>query len=90
MKLENSKEALHKAQGTPISKKNDLGEATESNTGKEKRKGEEKRVKILKKHQNRPVKNKVPRSKYTNYQSLTAPMDYIYAVIEENLYRAQY
>ena len=49
MKLENSKEALHKAQGTLISKKNDPGEATENSKGKNKRKGNEKRAKSLKK-----------------------------------------
>ena len=49
LKLENSKEALHKAHGTSTSKKNDPGEATESNKGKEKRKRDEKRVKSLKK-----------------------------------------
>ena len=50
LKLENSKEALQKAQGTSTSKKNNPGEAPESNKGKEKkRKGEEKRAKSQKK-----------------------------------------
>ena len=38
LKLENSKEALYKAQGMSTGKKNDLGEATENTKGKEKRK----------------------------------------------------
>ena len=45
LKLENSKEALYKAQGMSTGKKNDLGEATENTKGKEKRKGNEKRAK---------------------------------------------
>ena len=49
LKLENSKEALHKAQGTSTSKKNDLGEMPENYKCKEKRKGEEKRAKTPKK-----------------------------------------
>ena len=42
LKLENSKEALNKAQRTPTSKKNDPEEAVERNKGKEKRTGEDK------------------------------------------------
>ena len=42
LKLENSKEALHKAQRMSTSKKNNPGEATENNKGKDKRKGDEK------------------------------------------------
>ena len=86
MKLENSKEALHKAQGTPTRKKNDPREATENNKGKEKRKEDDKRVKSLKKHWNKPVENKASLLRYTNH-SLTAPVDHIYAVIDKNLYR---
>ena len=53
------------------SKKNDPGETPDSNKGKEKRKGEEKLAKSLKKQWNRLAENKVPLLKYTNYHSLT-------------------
>ena len=42
LKLENYKEALHKAHGTSTNKKNDPGEVANSNKGKDKRKGDEK------------------------------------------------
>ena len=53
MKLENSKEALHKVEGTPANKKNDQGEALDANKNKEKRKGDDKRAKSPKKQRNR-------------------------------------
>ena len=87
LKLENSKDALHKAQGMSTSKKNDPGEATENNMSKEKRKREEKRVKSLKKHRNEAVENKAPLPKYMNYHSLIASVDHIYVVTDNNLYR---
>ena len=49
LKLENSKEALHKAEGMITRKQNDQGEVPDGNKSKEKRKEEEKRDKILKK-----------------------------------------
>ena len=49
LKLENSKEALHKAERTSTNKKNDLGEALHGNKSKEKRKGEDKWTKSPKK-----------------------------------------
>ena len=33
------------------------------------------------------MENKGPLSKYTNYHSLTAPLDHVYAVTDKNLYR---
>ena len=87
LKLENSKEALHKAQGMSTNKKNDPGEALDGNKSKEKRNGQEKWVKSPKKQQNGLVENKVPLPKYTNYHSLTAPVDHIYAIIDKSLYR---
>ena len=86
LKLENSKEALYKAQGASTSKMNDEGKASESNKGKEKRKAEEKRTKSLKKR-NGYAENKAPHPKYMNHHSLNAPVDHIYAVIDKNLYR---
>ena len=34
---------------------------------------------------NGPLENKGPLPKYTNYHSLTAPLDHVYAIIERNL-----
>ena len=48
LKLEDSKEALRKAEGVATGKKNDQGEATNCKT-KDKQRGEEKRVKSPKK-----------------------------------------
>ena len=42
LKLENSKEALHKVEGMITSKKNDQGEVLDGNKSKGKRKREEK------------------------------------------------
>ena len=49
LKLENSKETLHKAQRMLTNKKKDLGEVLDGNKGKEKRKGKEKPAKTPKK-----------------------------------------
>ena len=88
LKLEHSKDALHKTQGTSTSKKNDPGEAAKNNKGNEKRKGDEKRTKSPKKQRNGSIENKAPLPKYTNYHSLTALVDHIYAVTDNNLYRS--
>ena len=85
LKLENSKQAFYKAQGTSTSKKNDQGEATESNKGKEKRKAEGKRAKSLKKQLNETIENKAPLPKYTDYHSLNTLVDHIYSVTDKNL-----
>ena len=58
LKLEDSKEALRKAEGAKTSK-NDQGEATYGKS-KDKRKGEDKRVKSSKKQKNGHVENKGP------------------------------
>ena len=33
------------------------------------------------------MENKGPHPKYTNYHSLTAPLDHVYAITNRNLYR---
>ena len=81
LKLEDSKKALHKAEGAVASQKNDLGEVLD-NKSKDKRIGEDKRAKSPKKQKNRPVENKGPLPKYTNYHSLTAPLDHIDAMTD--------
>ena len=86
LKLENSYEALHKAQGMSTNKKNDPREALDGNKGKGKRKGEEKQAKSLKKRRG-SIDNKAPFLKYTNYHSLTTPVDHIYAVTDNSLYK---
>ena len=84
LKLEDSKKALHKAEGAVASQKNDLGEVLD-NKSKDKRIGEDKRAKSPKKQKNRPVENKGPLPKYTNYHSLTAPLDHIDAMTDWGL-----
>ena len=54
---------------------------------KKRGRGDEKRVKSLKKQRHKLIDNKVSLPKYTNYHSLIAPLDNIYAVIDKNLYR---
>ena len=39
----------------------------------------------MKKPRSRPVENKAPLPKYTNYHTLNAPRDHIYAVIDKGL-----
>ena len=68
-------------------KKNDLGPGVKGQKGQDKRRREDKRVRSPKKHKNGPMENKGPFPKYTNYHSLTAPLDHIYAVTDRNLYR---
>ena len=75
-----------KAEGAVIGKKNDQGEATDVKS-KDKQKGEDKREKSPK-QKNRLVENKGPLLKYTNYHSLTTPLDHIYAVTDQGLYRS--
>ena len=54
---------------------------------KEKRKGEDNQTKSPKKKRNGQAKNKGPFPKYTNYHSLTTPLDHIYAVTYRSLYK---
>ena len=49
--------------------------------------GEDKRAGSSKKQKNGLMQNKRPLPKYTNYHSLTAPLDHIYVVMDKNLYR---
>ena len=73
LKLENSKEVVHKAQGTTTSKKKERELKSRSKARRNIRMG--------------PVENKDLVLKYTNYHSLTASVDHIYAVTNKNLYR---
>ena len=88
MKLEDSKKALHKAEGVAANKKNDLETVPDDNKGQDKRRGEDKRAKSSKKLRSGLVKNKGPPPKYTNYHSLNAPLDHIYVVTDRGLYRS--
>ena len=47
-----------------------------------------KRPKSPKKQKSGLVENKCPLSKYTNYHSLTAPLDHIYAMTDRGLYKS--
>ena len=87
LKLEDSKEAMCKIEGTTTSKKNDRWARVNGQKGQDKRRGENKQAKSPKKQKNEPLENKGPLLKYTNYHSLTTPLDYIYAITERNLYR---
>ena len=49
LKLEDSKEALHKAEGAAANKKNDPRIVLDNRKGQDKRRGEDKRAKSLKK-----------------------------------------
>ena len=40
----------------------------------------------MKKQRNGPTEEKAPFLKYTNYHSLTAPVDYIYALTDRSFY----
>ena len=57
---------------------------TTNSKGRDKRKGDEKGAKTSKKQQNRPVENKAPLPKYTNYYSLATLVGHIYAVTDNN------
>ena len=85
LKLEDSKEALSKTEGTTTAKKNDLRPGVDSQKGQDKRRGEDKRARNPKKQKNGPLENKGPLSKYTNYHSLTILLDHVYAVIDKSL-----
>ena len=88
MKLDDSKKALRKSKGATTNKKNDPGIVPDNNKGQDKRQGEDKQSKSPKKQRNRPVENRCPPLKYTNYHSLNAPLDHIYAVTDRGLYRS--
>ena len=47
----------------------------------------DKQARSPKKQKNGPLENKGPLPKYTNYHSLTGPLDHIYAIIDRNLYK---
>ena len=84
LKLEKYKEAFHKTKGMST-KKNHPREALGGDKSKEKRKGEDKQANSPKMQSNRPDKNKGPFLRYTNYQSLTFSVDYIYVVLNRSL-----
>ena len=88
LKLEDSKEALRKAEWEPANKKNNPRIVPIGSKEQDKRQGEDKRAKSLKKQRSGPVENKGPLPKYTNYHSLNAPLDHIYAVTVRGLYRS--
>ena len=67
-------------------KKNDPGIVSDNSKGQDKKQGEDKRTKSSKKQRNGPVENRGPPLKYTNYNSLNAPLDHIYAVTDRGLY----
>ena len=85
-KLEDSKEALRKAEGAAANKKNDPREVPDNSKSKDKRRREDKRAKM--KQKSGPVENKGLLPKFTNYHSLIAPLDHIYAVTDRGLYRS--
>ena len=87
LKLENSKEAIQKAQEESTSKKGDQGEKAEKKRESENRRAEEKRGNSPKKPRSRLRDYKAPLPKYTNYHALKAPQDHIYAVMDKNLFR---
>ena len=87
LKVEDSREALRKIEGMTTDKKNDLGVGVKGQKGQDKRRGEDKRARSPKKWKNKPVENKGPLLKYTNYHSLMAPLDHIYAIMDRNLYK---
>ena len=60
MKLEDSKEALRKAEEATTNKKNNLGEALDNNKSKDKSRREDKRAKSPKKQRSRSTENKCP------------------------------
>ena len=87
LNLEDSNEALRKIEGMTTGKKNDPGAGIEGQKGQDKKRWEDKRARSPKKQKNGPLENKEPLPKYTNYNSLTAPLDHVYAVTDKNLYR---
>ena len=89
LKLKDSKEALCKAEGAATNKKNDPEIVSDNSKGQDKRQGEDKQAKSPKKQRSGPVENIGPPLKYTNYYSLNAPLDHIYAVTNRGLYRSR-
>ena len=83
LKLEDSKEALRKGEGAAINKKNKPQTMSDDCKRQDKRQREHKWAKSPKKQRSVPIENKGPSLKYTNYHSLNAPLDHIYAVTEE-------
>ena len=63
-------------------------ETRENAQNKDKRRQEDKRSKSPKKLKDMPMENKGPLPRYTNYHSLTAPLDHIYVVTNRSLYRS--
>ena len=88
LKLEDSKEVLHKVKRMVINKKNDPRIMLDNSKGQDKRRGEDKQAKSPKKQRSGPVENRGPPLEYTNYHSLNAPLDHIYAVTDRGLYRS--
>ena len=87
LKLENSKEMLHKAQEATTCKKKDQGDKVEQKNGNDNGKAEEKQRKSPKKPRSGLAKNKAPLPKYTNYHALNASLDHISVMTDKNLYR---
>ena len=87
LKLEDSNEALHKAEGAVANKKNGPGTLPEGSKGQDKRRGEDKRAKSLKKQRKGRVENSGPPSKCSNYHSLNVPLYHIYTMTDRGLYR---
>ena len=88
LKLEESKEALLKAEGMTANKKNGPGTMPNSSKRQDKRRGKDKQAKSQKKQRSGPVENRGPPPKYTNYHSLNALLDHIYVMTNKCLYRS--
>ena len=86
-KLENSREALHKAHEASTNKKNDQGEKIKNMKGSEKRRADEKRGNSPKMPRNEIIDHKASLLKYTNYHTLNALQDHIYAVSDKNMFK---
>ena len=71
--MENSKEALHKAQEASTSKNGDRGGNAKKKKESEKSRAKEKRGNNMKKLQSGLAYHKAPLPKYTNYRALNAP-----------------
>ena len=86
--MEDSNEALHKIEGAATGKKNDPRAGVDRQKRQDKRRRDDKRARSLKKQKNGPLENKGPLPKYTNYHSLTTPLNHVYAVTDRSLYRS--
>ena len=73
LQLENSREALYKAQKASTSKKNDQGEKVQKKKRSNKKGVDEKRGNSSKKPRSRITAHKALLPKYTNYHLLNAP-----------------